>query len=209
MKFRSTVRTAVLDRSDVFVLWLFAVLAALVGVAALVTAVTAIGGLFGDAVPVTLSTVMPVPADAATGTATIVSGSFDRADVVVSGIDMGARFALAGSIAVSALTTAIVAASIAALCRAVLRGRPFVRSMTWLLATASITLIAGTLIAAGLDTAAMFSIVAALNPDPMDAVFPFMSEYDFGPLLIGLVLSVVATAFQLGQKMQRDTEGLV
>lgn len=209
MKFRTTVRPTILDRSDVFVLWLFAVLAALVGVLSLISVVPAIVELFGDDLPVTLSAAMTVPTDAATGSATILSGTFDRADLVVSGIDVGPRVALAGSMAATAVMTAVVAASIVAMCRAVLLGRPFVRSATWLVATASITLIAGSLIGAGLDTVAMFSIVAALNPDPMDAVFPFMSEYDFGPLLIGLVLAVVATAFQLGQKMQRDTEGLV
>lgn len=209
MRFRTTVRTSVLDRSDRFVLWLFAVVALFFGLATLVSAVPAVAALFGDSFSVTLAATAPVPPEAVSGSARLVSGSFDRAEVVVSGIETGPRIALAASIAVTALSTAVVAATIAALCRAVLVGRPFVRSVVWLMATASLALIAGTLIGAGLDTVAMFSIVAALNPDPSDAVFPFAGEYDVAPLLIGLVLAVVATAFQLGQKMQRDTEGLV
>jgi hypothetical protein len=209
MRFRAAARHPQLDRSDVFVLWLFAALAALAGLAELVNAAPSIASLFDDALPVALSTAATVPPDAATGPATIVSGEFDRAEVMVSGIDLGPRLALAGSIAATSLMTVVVAAAIVALCRAILAGRPFVRSVTWLLATASITLIAGSLIGAALHTIATFSIVAALNPDPADAVFPFASEYDLAPLLIGLVLGAVATAFHLGQKMQRDADGLV
>jgi hypothetical protein len=213
MRFRASVprppSRSGLDRSDRFVLTLFAALAALVGIVSLVGAVPGIAGLFSDTVTVAVSSDMAVPTDAASGSASIVSGTFDRAVLVVSGIDLGARIALAGSAVATTLTTAAVAASVVALCVAILKGRPFVRSVTWLLATASITLIAGSIIGAGLDTIAMFFIAAALNPEPIDSVFPLASEYDFAPLLIGLVLGVVATAFQLGQKMQRDTDGLV
>jgi hypothetical protein len=213
MKFRNTVpRTpspSGLDRADVFALWFFTVVTAFVGVMVLWSAVPAIAALFGDAIPVSLSASATVPPDAATGSAHIVSGTFDRADLLVTGIGIGPRIALAASVAVSALSSFAVAATIVALCRAILVGRPFVRSVTWLLSTASVVLIGGSLVGLGLDTFAMFSIAAALNPDPMGTVFPFTSEYDFAPLLIGLVLGAVATAFHLGQKMQRDTDGLV
>jgi hypothetical protein len=211
MKLRTTVSSVPtgLTRADTFALWLFTGMAAFVGVAVAVSAVPAIVELFGEQVPVSLSASMTVPADAATGSASIVSGSFDRADLVVSGIDVWPRVALAASVAMSALSSVAVAATVVALCLGILSGRPFVRSVTWLLATASIVLIAGSLLAALFDMIAMFSIVAALNPDPSDAVFPFRSEFDFTPLLIGLVFGAVATAFQLGQKMQRDAEGLV
>lgn len=213
MRFRSTVpRTpspSGLDRADVFALWFFTVVTGFVGVMVLWSAVPAIISLFGDELTITLASSFPVPAGAATGPAQIVSGTFDSAELVVTGIDVGPRIALAGSFAVSALSSFAVAATIVVLCRAILTGRPFVRSVTWLLSTASIALIAGSLIGFGLDTFAMFSIVAALNPDPMEAVFPFTGAWDFAPLLIGLVLGAVATAFHIGQKMQRDTEGLV
>lgn len=199
-----------LTRADRFALWFFTVVTALVGVVILVSAVPAIAALFAETIPITLSADAEVPDNAAAaGTAHIVSGVFDRAYLSVSGIDLGPRIALALSIALSTLSSVAVAATVVALCLAILSGRPFVGSVTWLLSTASIVLIAGNLLGALFDTIAMFSIAEALNPDPMDAVFPFASEFDFAPLLIGLVLGAVATAFQLGQKMQRETDGLV
>lgn len=213
MKFRPAVRTATspsgLDRADVFALWFFTVVTGVVGIIALCSAVPQIVSLFGDEIAVSVSASAAIPADAATGSASIVSGQFDSAALVVTGIDLWPRIALAASAAVTALSSFAVAATIVALCRAILVGRPFVRSMTWLLSTASIVLIGGSVIGLGLNTFAMFSIAEALNPDPVEAVFPLASEYDFAPLLIGLVLGAVATAFHLGQKMQRDTEGLV
>lgn len=213
MRFPTTVRTTTspsgLDRADVFALWFFTVVTGLVGLMALWSAIPQIISLFGDEITLSVAASAAVPADAATGSASIVSGEFDRAFLVVAGIDLWPRIALAASAAVSALSSFAVAATIVALCRAILVGRPFVRSMTWLLSTASIVLIGGSVVGLALDTFATFSIAAALNSDPMDAVFPFANEYDFAPLLIGLVLGAVATAFHLGQKMQRDTDGLV
>ncbi|RWZ59512.1 hypothetical protein ELQ92_11775 [Labedella populi] len=211
MRFRSTIRETPtgLTRADTFALWLFTGVTAFFGVAVLVSAIPAIVELFGDEVPFSLSASQNVPPDAASGTARIVSGSFDRAQLLVSGVELWPRIALAVSIALASLCSAAVAATVVALCLGILSGRPFVRSVTWVLTTASLVLIAGSLLGAFFNTMAMFSIVAAINPDPSDTVFPFASEYDFTALLIGLVFGAVATAFQLGQRMQRDTDGLV
>lgn len=211
MRLRSTIRTAPsgLGRADTIALWLFTGVTAFFGVAVLVGVVPAIVELFAEDVSLSVSASQPVPVDAATGTARIISGEFDRADLQVTGVDLWPRIALAIALALSSLCTAAIAATIVALCLGILSGRPFVRSVAWVLTTASLVLIAGNLIGAFFNTVAMFSIVAALNPDPVEAVFPFASEYDLTPLLIGLVFGAVATAFQLGQRMQRDTEGLV
>lgn len=211
MRFRSTIRRVPtgLTRADTFALWLFTGVTAFFGVAILVAAVPAIIELFGEEVPVSLWASQNVTPDAASGTARIVSGEFDRASLSVAGIESWPRIALAVSLALTSLCSAAIAATVVALCLGILSGRPFVRSVTWVLTTASLVLIAGSVLGALFDTMAMFSIVEALNPDPFDTVFPFQSEYDFTALLIGLVFGAVATAFQLGQKMQRDTEGLV
>lgn len=198
-----------LDRSDRFALWLLLALAALVGVAITWSAVLGVLSSFDDTTTVGLSATSPVPASAATGPATIVSGAFDHAIVVVAGIDVWSRIALAASSLVSSLSSVAVAVTVVVLCRAILAGRPFVRSVTWLLTTASLALIGGSLIGAGLNTVATFSIASALNPEPWDTVFPLANQYDFSPLLIGVVLGAVAVAFHMGQKMQRDTDGLV
>lgn len=39
--------------------------------------------------------------------------------------------------------------------------------------------------------------------------FAFYAEFNIGPLVLGLVLILVAGAFQYGRRLQKDTEGLV
>lgn len=194
---------------------------------ALVVAASAIGvavsgafalanALFGDTVRVDLVADMPVSPEAARGPATIVSGTFDSATVVVDGLDFGSRAWLAGGILVTALMYLAVAATIVFVCEGLFRGRPFARPMTWVLATSSVILVGGGLIGTGLTTAAKFTIAAQLNVDPTHSVFPMAGAVDFAPLLVGLGLAVIAAAFELGERLQRETvrlqretEGLV
>ncbi|WP_167137967.1 hypothetical protein [Diaminobutyricimonas sp. TR449] len=189
---------------------LFAVLAGVYGIAATVTAVTAfIEVVGGTEATVTLSTEYPVPPDAAVGTATVLSGNFDSATVVVSALDWLSRAFLGGGILVTALMHLTIAATIVYLCLGLVRGRPFARPMTWLLATTSNVLILGGLIGAGLTIAGQFSIASQLDPDPAETVFPMAGYADLAPLVVGVALAAAAAAFELGERLQRDTEGLV
>ena len=46
-----------------------------------------------------------------------------------------------------------------------------------------------------------------LRLDPLQ--FPLEMHFDLLPIMAGFALLLVASAFQLGERMQRDTKGLV
>lgn len=187
----------------------FGLVAAASGIGFAVSATFAlVDALGGNDVHVSLSAAQAVPAGAATGTATLVSGTFDSANAVISGLDFTSRAFLAGGVLVTALMYLTLATAIVFVCISLFRSRPFSRSMTWALATASMTLIAGGLIGGGLTTAGQFMVAAQLNADPVGSVFPFAGSGDIAPLLFGLGLAAIAAAFELGERLQRNTERL-
>ncbi|MET1043989.1 MAG: hypothetical protein ABWX59_07695 [Microbacteriaceae bacterium] len=199
-----------LRMSERLSLALFATLAAAYGVgAASAAGIGLTSTMLGDEVTVSLSASQEVPASAVTGLATLVEGTFDAATVVVSGLDIGSRALLAGGILVIGLMNLAIAATLVALCLSLVRGRPFARSMTRLLATASSILMLGGLIGAGLTVAGQFAVATQLDPDPVDTVFPLAGSADLTPLIVGLGLAAVAAAFELAERLQRDTDGLV
>ncbi len=188
----------------------FAVIAAVYGVLVLVGSVTRIiSVLISDTLDVQLNAAYEVPAGIATGTATLVSGSFDSALLTLADVSQPARLLLAASALAIGLTQVLIAGTIAFVSIGLVRGRPFGRSMTWLLATASVTLMIGGLLSIGLGGAAQLVIAAELAPDPVGSVFPFAVTIEPTIILLGFVLGVVAAAFEFGERMQRDTEGLV
>lgn len=98
------------------------------------------------------------------------------------------------------------------LCVKLLRGAPFSRSVTWAVGGAGIVLMVSGVAAhllQELSRAVLLDgirVFAAAN----NVTLPeFSISIDLAPIAAGLVLGVVATAFQLGERMQRDTDGLV
>ncbi|SDS09670.1 hypothetical protein [Microterricola viridarii] len=199
-----------LRRSERGSLLFFTVVAAAYGILVAVgSAARIVSVLSAPTVEAQMSAVFAVPASAVTGAATLVSGSFDSAQLVLADVSTTARLLLAGSALALGLAQVLIAGTIVFTSVGLVRGRPFGRRMTWLLATASITLIAGGLLGYALGTAAQFTIAAELNPDPVGSVFPFAGGFDLTIVFVGVVLGVVAAAFEIGERMQRDTEGLI
>lgn len=189
---------------------LFALIAAAAGIGFGVSAVFGIlDAMVGDTVHTVLSAQEAVPAGAATGSATLVSGEFDSATVVISGLDLASRSLLAGGILVTALMYLTLAAAIVFICVNLMRGRPFSRSSTWWLATASLLLIGGGLVGAGLFTFGQLMIAAQLNADPTMSVFPMAGTISLTPVFVGVGIAVIAAVFEFGERLQRETEGLV
>ncbi len=206
---RPTSRSA-LRRSERVSLLFFAVVAAAFGIAIAVSASGAIAGVVNGAeTHLLLSTAQAVPLDAATGPASLISGTFESANVVISGLNFGSRALIAGGILARTLTYLALALTIVVLCIGLFRGRPFTRSVTWMLTTASLVLMTGGLMGSALTVAGQFAIAAQLNSDPTQSVFPFAGNADLVPVFIGLGLGAVAAAFEIGERLQRDTEGLV
>ncbi|MFP7835004.1 hypothetical protein [Marisediminicola sp. LYQ134] len=128
------------------------------------------------------------------------------AEKAMLGVVAGA--ALAAAAVLTTLVSVAVCAALAWLCLRVFVGRPFVAS-----ATAGIGVVAILIVAGGLGSSFLTSVAHAQIGDYLaltEAGVPlFELSVDLAPLGWGVALAVVAGAFELGQRMQRDTTGLV
>lgn len=114
--------------------------------------------------------------------------------------------ALVAAPIVSTAAMLVVIACIALFCRNLLKGVAFSRTNTRLVMTTSVTIIAGWAVASLFTTMGVNGAFAALSDHEYDNV---IFSTNFTPAIVALVLSAVGLAFQAGERMQRDTEGLV
>lgn len=152
--------------------------------------------------PVTLTGV-PL---AAAQDAGIPGATFDTVTLTVDDLSGGGRAALIGALLVSSLLTVGICAVVAWLCLRVFVGRPFVRSATWGIGVVAILVIAAALGAPALHGVANAEAAAVLDSEALPV---FLVAIDPAPIGWGFALAVVAGAFELGQRLQRDAEGLV
>jgi len=134
------------------------------------------------------------------------NATFDTVTLTVADLPADGRGFLIGAAVLSWLVVVGICATLAWLCIRVFLGRPFGAFATWGIGVVAILVITsgmGTPVLTGLAAA---SAAANLGLDELPF---FLVELDPAPLAWGFALAVVATAFQLGQRLQRDTEGLV
>lgn len=146
----------------------------------------------------------PVPVDVG-GSASVVSAAYDTVTIVVDGLSAPARGALIAAAVLSTLLTIGICAVLIWLCLRVFLGRPFVRSATWGIGFVAILVLLAGLGAPFLRGIANTEAVAQVGAD--DALL--IADLDLGPLGWAFALIVVAAAFEIGQRLQRETEGLV
>lgn len=201
------------------------------------TGVNVVATLVSDAVQVALPvqqfwsgvypwvTLDPKPA------ASVVGGGFRTADVLVTGLGTDARLLLAAGNLVQGLTLVVIATVVALLCHRLLGGSPFqpllarsimrtgaliaVGGIVWQLlfgigasiASHQVLELTGWSASVPTEGSADYLFTALPDsglPDPTLAV-----SVDFWPLFLGLALAAIAFAFRYGERLQRDTEGLV
>jgi hypothetical protein len=145
-----------------------------------------------------------VPADVG-GSAALVSAEYDTVTVVISGLSDGARGALIAAAVLTSLLTIGICTVLVWLCLRVFVGKPFVRSATWGIGSVAILVLLG-----GLGAPFLRGIASteAVNQVAADGAL-LVAELDLAPLGWAFALIVVAAAFEIGQRMQRDTESLV
>ena len=184
-----------------------AVVAGLYGIAVLV-----IGALGTVNMLVAESIRLPQPVDAAVqvtpgpdASLQLVEATYLSADIEIAGASQVIRSLLASSLLLDTLTQLATVAGLIALSVALLRGRPFVPSLRRVLMGVSLALVVGGLGSAGLLGLANLEVAAALDAPG----FPMIADFDFTAAIIGLVLSLVVVVFEFGERLQRDTEGLV
>jgi len=169
-----------------------------------------VASLTSGTTPLTLSLDHALPAAADRGSASIVSGGYDSASVVVSGLDSGTVALATIARIAGVLTQAAIAASIALLAWRLLRGRAFRRSLSLIVAISGAILLIGGLLSSGLGVLAAWMTADQLNGSrTLEGFWPIIGTVDGTPLGIGVCLLLVGLAFEYGERLQRDTEGLV
>ena len=195
-----------------FSLGLIATGAISVAVAALVAVVRGAYAIFGSAptvrMPVTGGDV-PDLADVPE----ISAAAYASADVDVHrGFPVRVGWMLWLELALPALATIGVCIVAWWLGVSLMRVRPFRRAMSTAIGAVAILVIVGGVLGQVLGAfgrALLVDDLAATSPQVVDVFGTFIMELDLAPVGWGFALALVAGAFAIGARLQRETEGLV
>ena len=185
---------------------------ALIGAGAVIAVVTAglaaarIVELAGPG-PVPVEVRLPGLAAELPAGASTLAVDVEAATIHVSEMPLASRVAGIAGVALTALVTASVAACLIALALSVLRGAIFSRRNTALVTTAGMVGLVGFAAAElGRTMLANGALAWATDRQVDNAVFGVAP----GPyVLAAFVIALVSTVFVVGERMQRETEGLV
>lgn len=152
--------------------------------------------------------------------AAIVDAGYESAWLSVSGLPTSTRWLLYAETALPTLAMMAICVAVFWLAIMLLRGRPFVRSLTQVTGSTAIVIMIAGVGAQVFASAARASVVEYLDPqiitaggnetDPAyEGLMGWMLNLDLAPVGWALGLALVAAAFELGQRLQKDTERLV
>ncbi|MDA4895125.1 hypothetical protein PFZ55_50525 [Streptomyces sp. MS2A] len=207
-----TTAPARLSRGDAVALGVIATAAVSVGIASIAAIAVRAADLFSAQVSV------PMPVHDAESVAAladapgIASSQYASAVVTFTDLAAGARWLLLLEGALPALATAGVCAVAWWLGVSLIRSRPFRTSMSWTLGIAAVLVLAGGILgqaAGAFGRAVAVDALASVDPSVHDVLWPLLAEIDLAPVGWGFALALVASAFSLGTRLQKDTEGLV
>ncbi|MBC9225038.1 DUF2975 domain-containing protein [Aeromicrobium sp. 636] len=187
------------------------------------TAALALVGIVGtlvDAV-VRLTQVLPnreVPVDvdlpastqpiAIAGVGDAVPVEIDRVTVHVSDLPPASYGAVIASIVVPAVSIIVVLVCLTWLLRNIGTGEFFSRTNTRLVTSAALTAVVGWLLTTVATTGAANGALATLTTDDTSG-FEISMNISFLYLFAAMVAGCIAATFHTGERMQRDSEGLV
>jgi len=181
---------------------------------ALVVLVAGIGRLVQQSVSRTWSGSLIVeralPAEADAGTATLVRGTYESANVTIGGLSDWAFGLLTAALVISVVTSAVVALSFVYLSWRLLRADPFKKSLTFTFITAGTALVIGSILGLGVEALGrVITVSELLGDDKVTGFWPMAFSGDLSPIGFGLALLIVASAFEYGERLTRQTDGLV
>lgn len=203
-------RTSLARRLDTGALRVLSVLGVLYAGGALLWGVLGlIATLTGETVAVTQPVSVDVTELATNGTASVTGGDVTQADLAVVGLSMAARLLLGSGTLLLVLVQVMVAVAVVALTRQILAGRPFVPAIRRLTLAAALVVLTGGILGQALYGFGNFQVAAELNDDSTGTVFPTTLLIDSTPIVVGVILVLIATAFTVGERLQRDSDGLV
>ncbi|WP_243229616.1 hypothetical protein [Microbacterium sp. CIAB417] len=199
------------SRGDGFALGLIATGSISIAVAAAVSIVMNAIDRFG-AEPVVRMPLHDAPASAYVDVAGIADAEYSSVLLTLDEASQGVRWLLFLEGALPALATIGVCLVAWWLGISLIRARPFHRSMTWAIGAAAILVMLGGMLGqvfGAFGRAVLVDELAASTPEVLDTLWTFLAELDLAPLGWGLALALIAGAFDIGRRMQRETEGLV
>lgn len=198
------------SRSEAVALGLVATGAVSIGIASIVGAVGAGIEIFGSPVSVSLPVDGAEMASLADADG-VAAAEYTRSVVSFETLDAGIRWLFLAEVTLPALATVIVCASLWWLGLSLIRQRAFRKSMVPILATAAFTLVVTGMIGPMFGAFARAQVVEQLTASGADTGGFWIFQYELNPASIGwgIAIALVATAFEVGQRLQRETEGLV
>ncbi|MFD1714832.1 hypothetical protein ACFSBZ_10150 [Amnibacterium flavum] len=153
---------------------------------------------------------VPVWIDDASATLPLPDGTADIAltsgTAIVSGMPAITLVSVAGAAIITAAASLAVIGLVLALCLNLARGRYFSTRNTLTVTAISATIAVGWFVSHLFTQMASNGAIAALTDRAYEAsTIPF----DWTPILAAIAVGAVAAAFRAGERLQRDTEGLV
>ncbi|MDK1358754.1 hypothetical protein QNO00_00530 [Arthrobacter sp. zg-Y1219] len=142
----------------------------------------------------------------------IVSGSSESYQLSLQNVESEGLSMWSATMGIGCTVPALITAFLGYLCLRVYRGQPFGRLMTLGFCVSSAVIVAGSAVLPSVFASINERILSDAGIDLRNA--PFTDGYVFGALdavilMFGIFLALLAAAFHLGSRFQRDGEGLV
>jgi hypothetical protein len=194
-------------RSDRVDLWTVIVVGAIVAVGAIGFAITRVAGILPNSGVEVLAPFVDTTASLPIGpSGTDVIVEVDQGVLTVSGLPGMVVTSLILAVVVELVMTLAIVACAGLLCWNLMRGRAFSRTNTRLVIGSAIVLVAGTALGGFFQTMGINGALATIGDQSYDSL---VASGSLVPYFIATGLAVVALAFKAGERMQRDTVGLV
>lgn len=136
----------------------------------------------------------------------LVPVDVDQAIVTVAKPAAATQFALVAEPIVIGLALLAVIVLLCAFCWNLARGRAFDRSTTRIIFAGAGTVLAGWAIGSLFTTMSVNGALSAVSEYSYEGV---LFSTDFTPPIVALALGAIGAGFQIGERLRRDTEGLV
>ena len=142
------------------------------------------------------------------GNVHILHGHFTYATVVVTGLPGSVVTYIVVAAVATILTEVALCGAVAVLAWRMLQHRPFRRSLTRTVGFAGLVLAIGGLLSQGATSLAGSTTASLLNRND-HTFWPVAGRFDPTWIVFGVVLLIVALAFEYGERLQNETDGLV
>ncbi len=136
----------------------------------------------------------------------LVTVSVDQAVLTVSELAPATQFALIAQPLVTGIAILAGIVLLCLLCWNLARGRAFTRRNVRIILAGTVVLLAGWFLGSILSNMTVNGTLSAISDYGYDGV---IFEADWAPLFAVLALGAIGAAFQIGERLQRETEGLI